>query len=98
MVPKKDGGQRPIINLKKLNSFVQTQHFKMEGIHMLKDLLKPGDWMTKVDLKDTYFMITGSNKPQEVAAVQVARRNLPVQLSPFRVVIGSMGLRLQSQL
>ena len=38
---------------------------------MLKDLLKPGDWMTKVDLKDTYFMITGSNKPQEVAAVQV---------------------------
>ena len=98
MVPKKDGGQRPIINLKKLNSFVQTQHFKMEGIHMLKDLLKPGDWMTKVDLKDTYFMITSSNKPQEVAAVQVARRNLPVQLSPFRVVISSMGLRLQSRL
>ena len=57
MVPKKDGGQRPIINLKKLNSLVQTDHFKMEGIHMLKDLLKPGDWMTKVDLKDAYFMI-----------------------------------------
>ena len=31
------------INLKRLNSFVQTEHFKMEGIHMLKDLLKPGD-------------------------------------------------------
>ena len=29
----------------------------MEGIHMLKDLLKPGNWMTKVDLKDAYFMI-----------------------------------------
>ena len=57
MVPTKDGGQRPIINLKKLNSFVQTEHFKMEGIHMLKDLLKPGDWMTKVDLKDAYFMM-----------------------------------------
>ena len=24
---------------------------------MLKDILKPGDWMTKVDLKDAYFMI-----------------------------------------
>ena len=56
-VPKKNGGQRPIINLKKLNSFVQTEHFKMEGIHMLKDLQKPGDWITKVDLKDAYFMI-----------------------------------------
>ena len=64
VVRKKDGGQRPIINLKKLNSFVQTEHFKMKGIHMFKDLLKPGDWMTKVNLKDAYFMI-----PQEVAAV-----------------------------
>ena len=27
-------------------------HFKMEGIATLKDLLKAGDWMVKVDLKD----------------------------------------------
>jgi len=56
-VPKKDGGRRPIINLKRLNSFVEEVHFKMEGIHTLKDILKPGDWMTKVDLKDAYFMV-----------------------------------------
>ena len=56
-VPKKDGGTRPIINLKKLNSFVQTVHFKMESTYMLRDLLKTGDWMTKVDLKDAYFMV-----------------------------------------
>ena len=42
-VPKKDGGMRPIINLKSLNTFVDTVHFKMEGIHMLKDILKSGD-------------------------------------------------------
>jgi len=29
----------------------------MEGIHILKDLLRTGDWMTKVDLKDAYFMV-----------------------------------------
>ncbi|XP_065189509.1 uncharacterized protein LOC135820128 [Sycon ciliatum] len=29
----------------------------MEGIHMLKDLLRQGDFMTKVDLKDAYFTI-----------------------------------------
>ena len=56
-VPKKDGSTRPIINLKGLNTFVETVHFKMEGIHVLRDTLKPGDWMTKVDLKDAYFMI-----------------------------------------
>ena len=56
-VPKKDGAIRPIINLKALNHFVEVTHFKMEGIHMLKDLLRQGDFMTKVDLKDAYFMI-----------------------------------------
>ena len=35
LVPKKDGGQRLVINLKALNSFVQTEHFKMEGIQSL---------------------------------------------------------------
>ena len=57
LVPKKDGGQRPVINLKALNQFVATRHFKMEGIHTLKDLIKPGDWMAKIDLKDAFFTI-----------------------------------------
>ena len=57
LVPKKDGGQRPVINLKALNQFVRAQHFKMEGIHTLKDLLKPGDWLAKIDLKDAFFTI-----------------------------------------
>ena len=57
LVPKKDGGRRPVMNLKPLNRFVHTEHFKMEGIHVLKDLLKAGDWMVKVDLKDAYFML-----------------------------------------
>ena len=57
LVDKKDGGHRPVINLKNLNSFVNFQHFKMEGIHMLRDLLKKGDFMVKLDLKDAYFTV-----------------------------------------
>ena len=57
LVPKKDGGIRAVVNLKALNSHVQQVPFKMEGIHLLKDILRPGDWMTKVDLKDAYFSI-----------------------------------------
>ena len=30
---------------------MKTEHSKMEGIHILKDLLKAGDWMAKIDLK-----------------------------------------------
>lgn len=57
LVPKKDGGQRPVINLKALNRFVHPEHLKMEGIHTLKDLMGQGDWLTKIDLKDVYFAI-----------------------------------------
>lgn len=57
LVDKKDGGHYPVINLKNLNSFVNFQHFKMEGTHMLQDLLKKGDFMLKLDLKDAYFTV-----------------------------------------
>ena len=42
LVEKKDGGQRPVINLKGLNQFVRQEYFKMEGLYFLPDLLQPG--------------------------------------------------------
>ena len=54
---KKDGSQRPIINLKCLNQFIPYIHFKMESISNLRDLLEPNDLMIKIDLKDAYFTI-----------------------------------------
>ena len=57
MVPKKDGGQRPVINLKRLNYHVKSEHFKMESLHTVKSLLQKEDWMTKIDLKDAFFMV-----------------------------------------
>ena len=57
LMPKKDTDQRPVINLKSLNRFVHTEHFKMEGIHVLRDLLRAGGWMGKIDLKDAHFTL-----------------------------------------
>ena len=51
VVPKKDRGWRPIINLRELNRYVISPHFKMENISNLKDVILPGDWMCKIDLK-----------------------------------------------
>lgn len=57
LVPKKDNGWRPVLNLKKLNSYIEAPHFKMEQIGLLKDILKKGMWMAKLDLKDAYLSI-----------------------------------------
>ena len=57
IVPKKDGGNRPVINLKPLNQFLIYEHFKMEGIHMLRDLLKQNDYLVKIDIKDAYLSV-----------------------------------------
>eukprot|EP01126_Amoeba_proteus_P014684 TRINITY_DN1649_c0_g1_i10.p1 TRINITY_DN1649_c0_g1~~TRINITY_DN1649_c0_g1_i10.p1 ORF type:complete len:552 (-),score=71.67 TRINITY_DN1649_c0_g1_i10:232-1887(-) len=54
-VPKKDGGNRPILNFVPTNNFVEKIHFKMETIRDVKDLLLEGDLMTKIDLKDAYL-------------------------------------------
>ena len=54
VTPKKGGSWRPIINLRSLNRYVITPHFKMETIQNLKDVLRQGDFMAKIDLKDAY--------------------------------------------
>ena len=42
---KKGWRNRPVINLKTLNSFIPYSDFKMEGLHLLKDLLRENDFM-----------------------------------------------------
>jgi len=44
---KKDGGQRPVINLKGLNQHIPYVHFKMEGLHLLKEIVQKGDLLCK---------------------------------------------------
>jgi hypothetical protein len=57
LVPKKYGQLRPIINLKPLNQFVKKIHFKMETVESVFPMLRQGDYMGSIDLKDAYFSV-----------------------------------------
>ena len=57
VIPKKSGGHRPIISPSPLNNFCNFEHFKVEGIQTVKELVRPGDWMISLDLKDAYLTI-----------------------------------------
>lgn len=57
VVLKPDEGNRPVVNLKPLNQYLDYKYFKMEGACMLKELLRQGDWLIKINLKDAYFIV-----------------------------------------
>jgi len=57
LVDKKSGGKRPVINLKSLNQFVDTKHFKMSGLKTVLSQIKQGDLLFTLDLSDAYFSI-----------------------------------------
>lgn len=45
LVEKKEGGGRlsPGSKLKDFNAWILYRHFKMEGVHLLRDILQEGD-------------------------------------------------------
>ncbi len=56
LVPKRDGGLRPILDLRRLN-FSLYRKFKMLMIKTIMSQVQEGDWFVTIDLKDAYFPI-----------------------------------------
>lgn len=54
---KEKGAVRVILNLKKLNSQLQTEKFKMEGIKSALDLITPNCYMGSIDLVSAYYSV-----------------------------------------
>ena len=57
LVGKKGGVNRPVINLRHLNQFIPYQHFKMESLFCLREMLQKDHFMCKLDMKDAYFSV-----------------------------------------
>ncbi|EIE88314.1 hypothetical protein RO3G_13025 [Rhizopus delemar RA 99-880] len=57
VIPKKDGGIRPVFNLKRLNQYLDAPHFKMETIREVALMINPNDYLVSIDLSDAFLHI-----------------------------------------
>ena len=57
LATKATGEWRPIIDLSSLNVFVHCPSFTTETPQSILGALQQGQWLTSIDLKDTYFHI-----------------------------------------
>ena len=58
IVKKPDGETRLILNLKELNEFVKYEHFKIDGIKTIINMVTRNCFMGTIDLKDAYYSVT----------------------------------------
>ncbi len=58
IVPKKDGGLRPILDLRVLNRALHKLPFKMLTQKRIFQCVRPFDWFAAIDLKDAYFHVS----------------------------------------
>ena len=57
LLPKPNNRWRPILDLSTLNTFLNTESFKMETPETIRTSLQAGEWVTSIDFKDAYFHI-----------------------------------------
>lgn len=57
LIPKADETFRFVLNLKKLNKFILTKHFKLEDGRTAEKLISKNDFLAKIDLENAYFLI-----------------------------------------
>lgn len=54
--PRGEGG-RAILDLKRLNSYIQYRHFKMHSLNSILEEICEGELLTSVDLMEAYLPI-----------------------------------------
>ena len=59
-----------MINLKDWSTFISYKHFKMEGLHLLKEILEQSEYLCKLDLKDAYFRVPLNKESRKYVRVE----------------------------
>ena len=83
LVDKKDGGQRPILNLKRFNRYLVIQTFKMETLRSIISIAVPGVWMASIDFKDAYLHVPMARMSWKYLRFALAGKCYQYRVTPF---------------
>jgi hypothetical protein len=90
LVPKKDGGVRPILNLKPFNKYLNKQRFKMETLPKVFSALPRGAWMASLDLKDAYFHVPVAAEHRQYLRFAIAGQRYQYRVAPFGLALAPL--------
>ena len=68
LLPKPINWWRPILDLSTLNTFLNTESFKIQTPETIRTSLQAGEWVTSIDFKKRILPHTNSQSVQEVHA------------------------------
>ncbi|XP_062279213.1 uncharacterized protein LOC133984014 [Scomber scombrus] len=83
LVKKKDGGLRPILDLRGLNRFLKALRFHMLSTSEVLRTVARGEWFTSIDLKDEYFHVHIAPHHRQFLRFAFQGRHFQFRVLPF---------------
>ena len=83
LVPKPNNQWRPILDLSTLNTFLNTESFKMETPETIRTSLQLGEWVTSIDFKDAYFHIPIHSQSRKYIRFHIQGQSYQFKALPF---------------
>ena len=74
---------RPILDLSNLNTFLNTESFKMETPETKRTSQQSGEWVTSIDFKDAYFHIPIHSQSRKYMRFHLQGRSYQFKALPF---------------
>ena len=76
-------GWRPILDLSTLNTFLNTESFKMKTPDTIWTCLQTGEWVTSIDFKDAYFHIPIHSQSRKYMRFHIQGQSYQFKALPF---------------
>ena len=83
LVPKPNNRWRPVLDLSTLNTFLNTESFKLETPETIRTSLQVGEWVTSIDFKDAYFHIPIHSQSRRYMRFHIQGRSYQFKTLPF---------------